>query len=206
MKSIKCLRLPPFLRAATTRLVNGTFKDLASCRWPQVLGPWRLFLCSNFRKWRRGWLEGEGQEEEATRPYPHRCPDAHREEDVGRKYKSTFHGLADILRKTNVDDKDISFRDSAKMSRWQVDGHILLVRLPGTSCISSAVGYVLIEVIAVLSNEDHRSETVGREERGAYHSLFFPHPVPTYCSAHKGYWNGKDHSCSVERLKGTQCV
>ena len=47
------------------------------------------------------------------------------------------------------------------------DGETLLVRLPGTSRISSVVGYILIQSIAVSSNEDPRSETAGIEERGA---------------------------------------
>ena len=83
---------------------------------------------------------------------------------------STRERLPEILRAINVRGQDTveKLHEYGLVADLRLsDDETLLVRLPGTQRISSAVGCILMRSIAVSSNEDRRSETAGIEERGA---------------------------------------
>ena len=93
--------------------------------------------------------------------------------------ESTIERLEDIL--SGIDDRDQDTIEVLKSHKRVADlaiseGQTLLVRLPGALRVPTLVGCVLIETIAVTSNEDHQPEIVGGEEHGAYQSLSFRVP------------------------------
>jgi hypothetical protein len=90
--------------------------------------------------------------------------------------ETTFERTEEILRSIDVDDNDTieEVRSMAKVANLGLsNGQHLLMRLPGASCVSTAIGCFLILGIAVTSSEDGAlGDPITSKLNTAYKDLF----------------------------------